>query len=76
MALHDTVFVHCPECKKSAKIQTKAGPCNLMNYSCRKVPLSIAEDLNDTSLTCEHCNLTFTLVCPVPYVRMEIDHNN
>jgi len=42
MGMYDTVHVICPSCKKLIEFQTKAGVCELKNYSSSSVPPEVA----------------------------------
>ena len=71
MGCFDTVYIKCPECKKKTAIQTKAGECELRNYSYQQVPLAIAEELSGTKIKCE-CGTEFEITCPIAYVRLDL----
>ncbi len=75
MSCYDTVYVRCPDCKKKHEIQTKAGSCELKNYSYQQVPLAIAEDLDATPIFCS-CGASLSLICPPKYIRMEVIYND
>jgi transposase-like protein len=66
MGLFDTVNFTCPHCGKTTGVQSKAGPCDLITYDERDVPLAIAAALGDERETCEHCDRDFVLRSSVP----------
>ena len=69
MGMFDSVIGKCPHCKKEVELQSKAGPCLLGVYDPKKVPVSIAQDLNknlkDYNSTCHHCKEKFVLLAPL-----------
>lgn len=56
MGCYDTVNFSCPGCGERIAEQTKAGPCNLIEYGAARVPLSVAGGLTGDHLTCPSCS--------------------
>ena len=61
MGMYDTLIVKCPECGSQVGFQSKAGDCNLYNYSVNDVPAEIAIDLKNDVSRCENCGYSCRL---------------
>jgi len=65
MGCYDTLNFACPACGKNVAEQSKAGPCNLDDYTLSSAPLSIIASINRYSrqgdLWCPHCNTQLDL---------------
>lgn len=55
MGMFDSVNFRCPECRGTVEVQSKAGPCNLENYSEDEVPAKVAADIVGEEAWCEAC---------------------
>lgn len=74
MGMFDSVIFNCPSCERGIEIQSKAGECNLRNFSNHAVPVEIAVDIDGRSAWCENCNRSFTIkaIEPVYEIDMEL----
>lgn len=73
MGMFDSVWATCPNCKNAVEFQSKAGECELNDYSMRSVPPEIARDLIRDSNTCSKCGIVVRLriLKDIARVRME-----
>ena len=59
MGCYDTIKMKCTQCGKTIEEQSKAGTCNLWDYSLQEAPLSIIAALKEYpehyDLTCPKC---------------------
>jgi hypothetical protein len=46
MGMFDSVWFPCPDCDESIEAQSKAGECDLTDYSPAEVPMEIAGALH------------------------------
>lgn len=74
MGLFDTLWINCPKCSEPYEAQSKAGPCNLNNYSIADAPLAVLADVAETTgigsrrynpYTCQKCQTLFFLMLKV-----------
>lgn len=61
MGMFDSVYAACPKCGKEVEFQSKAGKCDLKNYSALSVPPEIAQDIAGDTQACE-CGYVLRLV--------------
>ena len=75
MGMFDSVNVRCPECEAVVEFQSKAGACNLSEYSTDRVPLVIALSLHNTVEVCGSCNSTVQISYDIAprMVRMNVE---
>ena len=55
MGEYDEVIFRCPHCQEKIECQSKAGKFSFETFNADDVPVSIADDLNQTPLTCTNC---------------------
>jgi endogenous inhibitor of DNA gyrase (YacG/DUF329 family) len=55
MGMFDWFRAACPTCGRTLEWQSKAGPCNLNDYSPADVDPTVALDLHNQTEECEHC---------------------
>ena len=56
MGMFDTVVIRCPHCDSKVKMQSKMGPCILMEYTLNDAPLEVLADVAVNSQHTEcHC---------------------
>lgn len=58
MSCFDSVWVNCPRCGKQVEFQSKAGECNLHDYTLETVTQApeVLGSLSRQTETCSHCN--------------------
>lgn len=61
MGTYDTVLVECPKCKTITPVQSKAGGCNMREYTPDSVPFEIANSLRKFAIICEGCGAAIRL---------------
>jgi len=65
MGCFDSLYFQCPKCNGIVKEQSKAGPCNLKEYSLSNAPLSVIADIQEEgerdNLSCPHCKHSLEL---------------
>lgn len=64
MGMFDTVHFNCPSCGQKLSEQSKAGGCDLRDYTMDSVPVSIAESLNGHVEICSGCGAMIRLRTP------------
>lgn len=62
MGLYDSVLFKCPSCRTRIEVVSKSGDCNLTAFDCTAVPLSIAEDIDGSIVTCPNCGVDHTVL--------------
>ena len=62
MGCFNTLRVPCPRCGEPAEFQSKAGDCDMREFSLADAPPVILGDLADERHTCDMCGATFVLV--------------
>lgn len=72
MGMFDSVKIDCPSCGATVEFQSKAGRCNLDEFSDEDVPLVIALDIVGDVETCVHCNKEFKIKFGIPMPK-EVD---
>jgi hypothetical protein len=73
MGMFDTVWVPCANCGKLLDYQSKAGPCEMNEYTLDTAPPRVQGDLAGEELACVACgNVTGFRVIVVPYVTRRI----
>lgn len=71
MGMFDSVIVPCPKCNEDQiEFQSKAGKCELVDYSVQSVPMEIALDIDNTSESCRTCGHTVTIFMPMRIDRV------
>lgn len=66
MGMYDSVLVKCTKCEEDyIEFQTKAGKCELVDYSPSSVPMQIALALDGIAESCRTCGHTVTLYMPM-----------
>ena len=61
MGSFDTVTFLCPNCGSKIEEQSKAGDCELKNYSPSTAPPKVAADLIGESVWCDSCKRSYTI---------------
>ena len=59
MGMFDEVGIHCPRCKRTNIIQSKAGKCQLNSFTGVDAPAAIAVDIDGKVIHCEYCGLEY-----------------
>jgi predicted RNA-binding Zn-ribbon protein involved in translation (DUF1610 family) len=54
--MFDRVWVTCPSCGNNIEFQSKAGACELKDYSLDTAPSEIAGSILGDQYECEHCH--------------------
>ena len=62
MGMFDEVTLKCPYCGHHNVEQSKAGPCNLNNYTIETAPNEVCEDLSERTLYCSDCGHQYHVV--------------
>ena len=76
MGMFDSLYVSCPCCGNSVEFQSKAGDCNLNEYTVNNVDPRVALDLQNDEEKCESClnwiklNVQ-SIVVVAPYIKPE-----
>ena len=72
MGMYDTVNFSCPKCETDIEVQSKAGDCNLEDFSFREVPPEIAKDIDGEEVRCKKCDSLWAVIRrdPKQTVRM------
>jgi hypothetical protein len=52
MGMFDSVMVRCPECSEPMEFQSKAGPCQLANYTLHTAPPAVIADVAEQPQRC------------------------
>lgn len=75
MGMFDSVIARCPQCGEAVEFQSKAGDCQLLEYSSQAVPAEIAVSLDGCHATCHACGYMVTLRLrePVKSVPMSVE---
>ncbi len=73
MGCFDTVRLRCPVCDQSEiEIQSKAGDCELVEYTERAVPVEIAAAIQGKRARCSECGVSVVIESEAPeMVRVE-----
>ncbi len=61
MGMFDTVVAVCPRCSGIVRFQSKAGECEMREYSVDRVPVPIANSLHGSTEKCDECSYAWTL---------------
>ena len=71
MGMFDTLLIKCPKCRETVAFQSKAGPCDLMDYryGLDDVPLPILADMDGQQEPCPKCH---TILVPQVCLTMQI----
>lgn len=64
MGLYDSVWIPCPRCGHEVEFQSKAGRCEMAEYTLATVPPSIAGDVSDDVSQCE-CGASVKILAQV-----------
>lgn len=70
MGVFDEVAFECPSCKRGIYAQSKAGDCNMATYDKHDVPIALAADLDGTTVHCNGCGESFTVMSALPVNRV------
>ena len=65
MGMFDSVYVPCPRCGAGVEFQSKAGKCELAQYSSTNVPAIIAADIDGDQWRCD-CGALVTARAYIP----------
>lgn len=61
MGMFDYVRARCPDCGEVIEEQSKAGPCQLKDYTLDNAPASVLEDMAQEEWWCNHCESRWAL---------------
>jgi len=61
MGLFDSVYIECKYCGEEVEFQSKAGECDMSQFTSQNVPLAIVIDLDGSSVFCKNCNEVITV---------------
>jgi hypothetical protein len=64
MGMFDTVFVPCPKCGEKTGFQSKAGLCQLANYTLGDAPADVLADIAGETEHCD-CGESFRVVVSI-----------
>lgn len=74
IGMFDRIIFTCPTCHTPIEEQSKAGKCNLLQFSETAVPLSIASDIKGNILHCGNCKGAFIIrLSAAPDVPMRLE---
>lgn len=62
MGMFDDVWVKCPKCETLNNVQSKVGECTLAAYKIDDAPLNVLADVDQSVITCEHCETNYQIV--------------
>lgn len=73
MGMFDTIRWRCPHCNERHSTQTKAGPCELLDYDlARGLPRELVHSVEGDHL-CDCCGKAYRIGDPEPgFVRVDI----
>ena len=75
MGMFDRVWATCPSCGKHVEFQSKAGKCELIDYTPESLPPEIARALEGEIVECSGCATKVKLTLkqrPIPRVAMRV----
>ncbi len=79
MGMFDRVYIPCPKCGCEYQFQSKAGPCQLLDYRLHNANISVIENIlaDDTTYICVRCNASFKLirVSSPEYATIEVEED-
>jgi len=64
MAMHDSVYVQCPQCLQLNELESQSGPCLLGRYTLEGAPEDVMQGIQIENC-CEHCSVWFRIK-PIP----------
>lgn len=70
MGMFDRVSARCPNCNEIIEWQSKAGDCNLDDYSIESVPVEIAADIDGEYTSCDNCTHSVRIKSIFPITRL------
>ena len=62
MGTYDTIVVLCPNCGARVHFQSKAGICQMLEYTVAEAPAEIKADLITRKEKCTGCGKTVKLI--------------
>lgn len=72
MGMFDRVWAKCPRCTQLVEFQSKAGKCELIDYTTESLPPELARNLANEVIECPTCETKVKLVLSVPIPRMSM----
>ena len=63
LGMFDSLYIKCPKCGHELEYQSKSGPCSLLCFNEKDLPVVVAIGLDNQVVECEFCRNNWELKC-------------